>query len=157
MNSIILLIEYDTNGVYPLRRPVKAFDNWDWATLMCAKKNQLKTPLVKWYLEEIPFENSSANKGAMHFQIDRDKGELKITSDVEDEEVYVDITLTASYVEEYYHESQPPRKVPSFEIDSIKICGTDIDILKISEELTRAIKAEAENYKEEMIEELKNE
>jgi hypothetical protein len=153
MKTVILLMVRDTNGRVALTKPINSFNDWDWATLHCAKLNQIKKPLIGYYLQEIPFcgELEPANE----FFITREDEEICI-SGPNDNKVYAYVKLQNEIVEEYYHESMPPYKSPSFNVDTITICGTELKNLKLSEDLIRSIEHEADNYKEEMIENINN-
>ena len=79
----------------------------------------------------------------------RRKDEIEIL-DFEGAKISVDVSLSTSTSEEYYHESVPPDITPIYEIDEISICGTLLKDLNLSKELTTEIERVAENYRLEM-------
>lgn len=152
MKSIILLMEKNTMGVFTINSPIKAFTDWDWATLQCAKYNQIKKSLIAYYLHEISF---AGDIDSNDFWITRKADEICINGP-DDSEVYAIVKLEATTYEEHFHEEAPTEQVPTYEVDTIIICGTELKNLKLSDELVRSIEHEADNYKEEMIENINN-
>ena len=145
---MILLMESDSNGKCNIRRPKCVYDDRDLAVCECARLNQSKSAFQSFYLEDIIFYGKETFS---EFMINRNKGEVTIEYD-NGSKVYVDVTLNRTTYDEHYHQEKPPREVPTYEVKSIKICGTDLDDLNLSEDMVKSIKHEADNYKEEMIE-----
>lgn len=150
MNTAIVLMQNDTNGSLAITQPKHVYSDWDWATLMCAAYNDKSTDSVYYYLLEVPFDKETE---APDFNISHSGSELKIT-DWDELEVYGEIKLVPDVYEELYHQECPPRTKPTYRIESVILCGTDVDKLKISEELKRQIQNEAEAYRDEMIDEI---
>ena len=116
--------------------PKIAFSNLDLATLHCAKMNLKSATPTYYHLTTIPFIGDTEIK---ELSIERKEGEIIVT-DYENDEINITVTLASGQGED------------SIIVDSIKLCGTDINDLTISNDLKRRIKHEADNYKEEVIE-----
>ena len=146
MDNIILLIEKDSNFKQSLMIVKQGFSDWDWATLQCAKANSTSGKGEHFYLQEVPFQGKIENNLC---EVVRSKDEIEIL-DFEGAKISVDVSLSTSTNEEYYHESVPPDITPIYEIDEITICGTLLKDLNLSKELITEIERVAENYRLEM-------
>jgi hypothetical protein len=153
MKSIIVIIEelQSKNIAKEYSKVISSFKDWDWATIKCASLNANSAGSQYFHLVEIPFYGKLDHND---LEISRIGGEITISNGNVEEDVCAYVRLKKDNYEERFHESVAPDEVPSLKIDSITICGTEIDNLKISEELSKKLKAEAENYKFEKEENL---
>lgn len=147
MNTAIVLME---TGKATL--PKAVYTDWDWATLICAKHNQGKAIGQGFYLVEVPFDVTSH---PVSFEVIRHGSEI-IIRDWEDTEVFGEIKLKQDVYEERFHEEGPVITKRIWKLDSVCICNTPIDELKLSDELKRLINNEAEEYLQFMNEMLEN-
>lgn len=145
MNKITLLIKYDTSGYYPLRTPFLAFTNKDQAIIKCAELMQKKPPLLSWYLKDIELIGEIEDNSIDYFTFERTGGEIKIL-DPEDRAAYVDVVLMVDYANE-------PIAKKILSIKSIKICGSSIYDLELSEKFIKQIETLADAYRLEMLQE----
>lgn len=146
MENVIVIIEelQSVNIAKNYSKVIKAFKDWDWATIKCASLNANSVGSQYYHLVEVPFSGKLDHND---LEITRKGGEITISNGNVTEDVCAYVRLEKDSFEERFHESVPPDEVKCLRIKSITICGTEIDILKISEELSKKLKHEAENYK----------
>jgi hypothetical protein len=147
MNSVIVLSEKDNAFKSPVVIIRRVFADWDLATLYCAKSNFESTDKSYFYLTEVPFEGEIS---AGDCEISHCGEEITICWG--EDEIIAEVKLEQDVDEELFHQECPPNTKPTYNVESITICGTALDNLRISDELKRAIEHEADNYRDEMIE-----
>jgi hypothetical protein len=150
MSTVIVLMEKDHTFKVPFAKAIKVFSDWDMASLICADKNFESTDKTYYYLQEVPFDQDLE---CVDVDISHSGPEIKISFG-EDNEVYAEVELEPDTYEDYFNENCPPNILPTYNVKSVTLCGTEVDNLKISDDLKRKIQHEAENYRDEMIEEI---
>ena len=148
MSQVIVLSERDNSTKYPIDIVKRVFVDWDFATLCCAQKNANSDKNLFYYLNEIPFEGEVTVQDC---DISRSGEEIIISYLFG--EVYATIKLEEDFYEEWHHEEVPPKTMFDLKVASITIENTDIKDLNLSKELVRKIEHEADNYKNEKVQE----
>lgn len=132
---------------------VKSLTDWDWAELQLIKLNEGLVASEKYSLFAIPFEGD-AEASPQDIIITRSGAELSLSCYDEDG-ILGEIELEQDWEEELFHQHRQPRLTPTYKISRVHICDVNLDNLSITDELKRAILSEAEAYRDEMIEQLK--
>lgn len=142
IKEAIVLVEVNK----PYSKNLEVFLNWDWAVLKCAKLNSGATNNQYFHLDRVPL-NSDTSEAEVF--IDREGDEI-IFSNEDGETLYLYIKTSNDVHEERFHEEVLPDRYIVAVVDDVKICGTSISDLPLSDETKRKIEHEAENYKEEL-------
>lgn len=148
MSQVIVLSQTDSNFKYPITTVKRVFADWDYATLCCAERNANAGKNLSYYLNEIPFEGEVTVEDC-----DVSRSGEEITISYVFGEVCATIELEKDYYEEMCHEDASPTTIFDLKVASITIENTDIKDLNLSKELVRKIEHEADNYKDEKVEE----
>lgn len=148
MNQVIVLSQTDSNFKYPITIVKRVFVDWDYATLCCAERNANAGKNLSYYLNEIPFEGEITVEDC-----DVSYSGDEITISYVFGEVTALIKLEEDSYEEINHEENTATVIFDLKVDSIVIGNTDIKDLNLSKELVRKIEHEADNYKDEKVEE----
>jgi hypothetical protein len=146
MKKITVLSEKD-NG-YPITNVKKVFLDQTTATLACARLNSNTTVDKFFWMDEIELvEKSDIND----IELFRSGDEIEICFDDEDP-VIAEINLKSEGDEVRFHEEGIADTISILVVKDVRICGTDIKNLFIDEKLKERIYNEAENYRQERLE-----
>ena len=148
MSQVIVLSERDSSTKYPIDIVKRVFVDWDFATLCCAQKNANSDKNLSYYLNEIPFEGEITVQDC---DVSHWGDEITISYLFGD--IIALVKLEEDSYEEWYHEEAPPTIMFDLKVASITIENTDIKDLNLSKELVRKIEHEADNYKNEKVQE----
>ena len=148
MNQVIVLSQTDSNFKYPISVVKRVFADWDYATLCCAERNANAGKNLSYHLNEIPFEGEVTVEDC-----DVSRSGEEITISYLFGEVHATIELEKDYYDEMYHEDSSPTTIFDLKVASITIENTDIKHLNLSRELVKRIEHEADNYKDEKVNE----
>tara|TARA_R100001163_G_scaffold12605_1_gene11730 strand:+ start:2926 stop:3369 length:444 start_codon:yes stop_codon:yes gene_type:complete len=146
MKKITVLSEKD-NG-YPITNVKKVFLDQTTATLACARLNSNTTVDKFFWMDEIELvEKSDIND----IELFRSEDEIEICFD-DGDPVIAEINLKSEGDEVRFHEEGIADTIRILVVKDVRICGTDIKNLFIDEKLKERIYNEAENYRQERLE-----
>lgn len=135
METVYLIMGHDDSTNTTI--PVIGFTDKDLAIIHCAKFNiDNQDTDVAYFINNLDVNVSEP-------EISVKNGDLIIE---DGEEVPLEIVTKIVQKEEMYHEEMPPHVIEQLKLEAIKLSGSDIEDLELSEEFKKSIKLEVDNY-----------
>lgn len=135
METVYLIMSHDDS--INRTTPVIGFTDRDLAIIHCAKFN------IDNQDKDVAYFINNLDVNMNEPEISVKNGDLIIE---DGEEVPLEIVAKSTFKEEYYHEEMPPHVIEQLELEAIKLNGSDIEDLELSEEFKKSIKLEVDNY-----------
>lgn len=144
----IIIIKKNTHRNRVIETPVEAFFSHDIASFNCALWNEQSAKDESFHLTEIPLNDSD---GVECYTTTDD--ELRLHDD-NGNEIELEVHTSIDVIEEPIHESGVYDTRKEVILDGVSISNTDVEHLKITDELKRDIVNQAENIVANMNDEL---